>query len=105
MLHSWSHSTPLAPGQSKFRTQVWDLGSPVRVPGRFHARPICPVDQLPIDLGAYRSFNDGVVNITQNARLGAEFDSIGRVDVAFDDAVQDDIGRDDRTLHTAVLAD
>src|ERR1700686_92390 len=74
------------------------------VPRRLHACPICPMDQLPIDLGADRSFNDGVVNIAKNARLGAEFDPIGRVDVAFDDAVQDDIGRDDRALHAAVLA-
>src|SRR6202790_1655656 len=104
MLHSWSHSTPLAPGQSKFRTQVWDLGSPLRVPRRLHAGLICPVDQLPIDLGADRRFNDGVVNIAQNARLCAEFNPICRVDVAFDDAVQDDIGREDRAFHAAVLA-
>ena len=64
-----------------------------------------PMDQLTIDLGAHRSFNDGVVHIAQNARLGAEFDPIACVDVALDDAVQDDIGRDNRAFHAAVLAD
>ena len=65
---------------------------------------IRPMDQLTIDLGAYRRFNDGVVNIAQNARLGAQFDPLAGVDVAFDDAVQDDIGRDHRAFHAAVLA-
>jgi len=65
---------PAGPWPIKVPDTVWDLGSPVRVPRRLRAGRIRPVDQLPIDLGADRSFNDGVVNIAQNARLGAEFD-------------------------------
>src|SRR6266403_4451038 len=62
---------PAGPRPIKVPDFSWDLGSPVRVPRRLHIGPICPMDQLSIDLGADGRFNDGVVNIAQNARLGA----------------------------------
>jgi len=48
---------PAGPWPIKVPDTVWDLGSPVRVPGRLRAGRIRPVDQLPIDLGADRSFH------------------------------------------------
>ena len=64
---------------------------------------ICSVNQLPIDLGAYRRFNDGVVNIAENTRFRAQFDPIAGLDVAFDDAVEDDAGGDHRPLDAALI--
>src|SRR5258708_3228555 len=87
-------------GRRPIKVPDFSLGpaSPVRVPRRLHVGPICPMDQLPIDLGANGSFNDGVVNIAQNARLGAEFNPMGRVDVAFDSGLGADQGVDARVL-------
>src|SRR5258708_19177053 len=97
MYHSSPHSSPPAAGRSKFLTL---FGT-----GFTHGGSrIGPMDQFPIDLGANRSFNDGVLNIAQNARLCSEFHPIAGLDVAFDDAVQDDVGRCDRALYAAMLA-
>src|SRR5271156_5062304 len=62
------------------------------------------MNQFSIDLGAHGSFNDGVVNIAQNACFGAQLDSIAPLDVTLDEAVEEDVERNDRRLVAALLA-
>ena len=88
----------------KVTNPLCDLGSPVA--GRI-ARPgprLRSVDQFPINLGAHGGFNGRVVNTAENARFRTQFDPIAGLDVAFDDAVQHDIGDDHRALDAALLA-
>ena len=49
------------------------------------------MDQFPINLGADGRFNGGVVNIAENPRFCAQFDAVAGLDIAFDDAVEDDV--------------
>ena len=74
-------------------------GALVDTIGRFH-----PVYQLTVNLGSHRRFNDAVVHIAQNPRLGAKFNPIAGFDVALDDAVENDAGRNHRTFDAALLA-
>src|SRR5580658_6079674 len=62
------------------------------------------MDQLTCDLGAHGGFKGVVVNISQHASLGAQFDPAARLDVAFHDAVQNDVRRHHRTLDTTLFA-
>src|SRR6202789_1908408 len=62
------------------------------------------MDQLPINLGADGGFNGGVVNTAENAGFGTHFDAIAGLDIAFHQAVQHDIGDDDRALDTSLFA-
>src|SRR5450631_147497 len=87
-----------ASGQSKLRV-ARRTGITRTVPA------VRPMDQLTTDLGAYRAFNDRVTHIAHHPRFLTELHSLGGVDIALDDAIEDDIGHDDRSLDSALLAD
>src|ERR1700681_340517 len=66
---------------------------------------VCPVDQFTIDLGSHGRFNGRVPYISQYARLLAQFHPQGGVDIALDDAVEDDGWHVHRPLYASLLAD
>ena len=72
------------PGRSSRPLVGSGRGAGFGFPGRRDLPTRRPVDQFPIDLGAHGRFNDGVVDIARDARLGAQFDPIARLDVALD---------------------
>src|ERR1700730_3210104 len=76
-----------ASGQSKLRLA---RGTSITLA----APEVRPVDHLPVNLGADRGFNDRVPHISQHARLFAQLDPFSGVDIALDDAVEDDVGHD-----------
>jgi len=62
------------------------------------------MDQFPIDLGAHGGFNGRVVNTAENTGFWPHLDAIAGLDIAFYDAVQDDIGDHHRTLDASLFA-
>ncbi len=63
------------------------------------------MDQLTINLGAHGGFNDRVRHTARYAGRFAQFDPASRLDIALDDAVEDDGRHHDRPLDSAVRAD
>src|SRR5258708_2101747 len=91
-------------GQSKLRPV---FGTCVRSAGGRIARPgprLSPMNQFPIYLGANGRFNGRVVNAAENPRFGPHLDAVAGFDIALDDAVQDNVRDDHRSLDASLLA-
>jgi hypothetical protein len=73
--------------------------------GLYHPRALAFVNQLAIDLGADRHFDQFVLNVTDDPSLWPKLDALRSAHVTLNGAVQQDVWHHDRALDTASLTD
>jgi len=63
------------------------------------------VNQLAVDLGAYRHFDQFVLHVTDNSGFWSELDPFSRKNVTVNGSVEEDMGRDDGSFNGTALTD